>query len=158
MFSELASHVQQFANSVEALFMSEKVLTLPTFTKSLCDSLDTSPARLLYQGMAKEIRVSPEDKRYALRVMKAGFLVLSDFLNFKNLSELLVSGGKSFLKLDSLDSAGMGGDYFEDSGSGISNLAPHQLLRRLSPCWSLLQRKETRPGNGSGADKIGPDL
>ena len=81
--SELASHVQQFANSVEALFMSEKVLTLPTFTKSLCDSLDTSPARLLYQGMAKEIRVSPEDKRYALRVMKAGFLVLSDFLNFK---------------------------------------------------------------------------
>ena len=69
--SELASHVQQFANSVEALFMSEKVLTLPTFTKSLCESLDRSPARILFQGIATEIRVSQDDKRYALRIMKA---------------------------------------------------------------------------------------
>ena len=55
---------------VQALFVSEKIWNLPTYTKALVDSLERDPLCLLHQGTAKEIRITAEDKRFATKVMQ----------------------------------------------------------------------------------------
>ena len=75
--SELHSRVQHFAYSIEALFLSERVLELPTYTKSLCDALERSPVRILHDGQAREIHVTAADKMDALKIMKACRMIAS---------------------------------------------------------------------------------
>lgn len=70
--SQLNSRCQQFALSVQALFISEKIWTLPTYTKAAVDKLDGSPLCILHHGSAREIRISRQDRQYAIKVMKAG--------------------------------------------------------------------------------------
>ena len=69
--SELCTRVQHFAHSVQALFVSEKVLQLPTYAKTVCDSLDATPVRIMFNGLAREIRITEADKRDVLKIMKA---------------------------------------------------------------------------------------
>jgi len=52
------------------LFADEKVFELPTYTKDLLDSIDEAPIQILHGGIAKEVRVTNNDKRWALRIMK----------------------------------------------------------------------------------------
>ena len=75
--SELHSRVQHFAYSIEALFLSERVLELPTYTKSLCDALERSPVRILHDGQAREFHVTAADKMDALKIMKACRMIAS---------------------------------------------------------------------------------
>ena len=70
--SELSAQLEHWAHSIEALFLSEKVLDLPTYTKKVCDALADTPLQILHQGQAREVRITDNDKRYALTVMKAG--------------------------------------------------------------------------------------
>ena len=75
--SELHSRVQKFAYSIEALFLSERVLELPTYTKALCDAVEMSPVRILHNGRAREICITAADKMDALKIMKACHVIAS---------------------------------------------------------------------------------
>jgi hypothetical protein len=68
--AQLNERCGHFALSVQALFVSEKIWNLPTYTKALVDSLERDPLCLLHQGTAKEIRITAEDKRFATKVMQ----------------------------------------------------------------------------------------
>lgn len=68
--SAMNGQIEHFANSIQCLFLSEKVLTLPTWTKGLCDACSREPLRILHNGVAREVVVTQEDKTYALQVMK----------------------------------------------------------------------------------------
>eukprot|EP00435_Cladocopium_sp_Y103_P013688 s4446_g3.t1 len=68
--SQLNACCQQFALSVQALFVSEKVWSLPTYAKALVEALEREPVCILHQGAAKEIRITAEDRRYATRVLQ----------------------------------------------------------------------------------------
>eukprot|EP00435_Cladocopium_sp_Y103_P074639 s386_g50.t1 len=68
--AQLNERCGHFALSVQALFVSEKIWTLPTYTKALVSSLERNPVCLLNQGCAKEVRVTAEDKRFASKVMQ----------------------------------------------------------------------------------------
>lgn len=68
--SAMNGQIEHLANSIQCLFLSEKVLTLPTWTKGLCDACSREPLRILHNGVAREVVVTQEDKTYALQVMK----------------------------------------------------------------------------------------
>ena len=72
--SETNARIENFALGIQALFDSERVFELPTFTKTLCDSFATSPLHFLHDGNAIEISITENDKKDALKVMKARLL------------------------------------------------------------------------------------
>ena len=70
--SKLPMRVQEFALSVQAMFSSEKVLDLPTYTKTVCDCLRASPVRILHHGQARAVGITDQDKAWAMALMKVG--------------------------------------------------------------------------------------
>lgn len=86
--SQLNSQARQFGASIHMLFIEEKVLELPTYTKQVVDALQKAPIQILHCGHAREIRVSDNDKRAALKIMKdpdadvCVFIVLKGVLIF----------------------------------------------------------------------------
>ena len=68
--SLLDSHVRQFAHSIQALFFSERVVELPTFTRDVCESLRKQSIPILHNGVAREVTITDEDVSYAYSVMK----------------------------------------------------------------------------------------
>ena len=40
------------------------------YAKSMCDSLQSNPVRIMYGGVAREIRITEADKRDVLKIMK----------------------------------------------------------------------------------------
>ena len=78
--SQLNARCQHFALSVQALFLSEKVWSLPTYTKALVDSLEANPIHILHQGSAKAIRITDADRRYGIKVLQAGCRMILWFL------------------------------------------------------------------------------
>ena len=68
--SLLGSQVQHFAHSIQALFYSERVVELPTFTREVCHSLRNQAIPILHNGIAREVTITDEDIRYAFAVMK----------------------------------------------------------------------------------------
>lgn len=72
--SETNARIENFALGIQALFHSERVFELPTFTKTLCDSFARSPLHFLHHGNVMEIAITEHDKTYAIKVMKARLL------------------------------------------------------------------------------------
>ena len=72
--SQLNARCQHLALSVQALFVSDKVWSLPTYTKALVDSLQSNPIQILHEGSAKAIQISQADRCYVTVVLQAGFL------------------------------------------------------------------------------------
>ena len=68
--SLLASQVQQFAHSIRALFFSERVVDLPTFTRDVCDSLRKQPIAILHNGIAREVTITDDDVQSAFAILK----------------------------------------------------------------------------------------
>ena len=66
----MRGQIENFANSIQCLFLSEQVLTLPTYTNRLCDACSREPLRILHNGVAREVTITDEDKTAALAVMK----------------------------------------------------------------------------------------
>ena len=68
--SQLNFQAGKFMLSVQALFLQEQAFTLPTFTKTVVDVAARGPFQILVDGRAVEIRITEDDKRRAVQVLK----------------------------------------------------------------------------------------
>lgn len=91
--SETNARIENFALGIQALFHSERVFELPTFTKTLCDSFARSPLHFLHHGNVMEIAITEHDKTYAIKVMKARLLCRRVF--FLNLIVIIFCDGRN---------------------------------------------------------------
>ncbi len=73
--SELNHRASHFALSIEALFTQGKVYELPTFAQEVASTLS---ADILIDGQARRVRITQEDKTWALKILQDGY-----FLNFE---------------------------------------------------------------------------
>ena len=68
--AQLNQEADKFCRTIRTLFVDGRVTELPTFTKDMIDTLQRGDLTVMLDRCPREIRITQEDKVYALKVMQ----------------------------------------------------------------------------------------